>query len=127
MSDRAEAAFEITGWDDSSWDDSDGVQLGRVTVRKQFSGDLSGASVAEVLTVQIDGSPVEFRAIERIEGKLGGRPGTFVISHGAGPGESDGETAPVRVLRGSGTGELAGLTGSGEIGHGFLRLEYELG
>ena len=125
MAEHAQASFEITGWEDTTWDDSRGIKLGRVTVRKQFSGDLEGESVAELLTVMVGENPVEYRAIERVDGTLGGRRGTFVVAHGAGPGESDGESVPARVLPGSGTGELTGLSGQGQISHGRLSLEYE--
>jgi hypothetical protein len=122
---RASASFEIAGWDDAVWSDSDGVKLGRATVRKTFSGELEGDSVAEVLTATVGGDPVEYRAIERVTGALGGRRGAFVLSHGAGP-ESGGTAAPVHVIPGSGTGELAGLSGEGTISHGSLELDYEL-
>jgi hypothetical protein len=122
---RAEASFEITGWDQSVWDDADGAELARVTVRKKFSGDLSGESVAELLTAQIGGNPVEYRGIERVMGTLGGRSGSFVLSHGAGPGDPT-TAARALVLPGSGTGELAGLRGTGEIKHGALSLDYAI-
>ena len=126
MAERAQASFEITGWDDTVWDDSDGIKLGRVSVRKKFAGDLEGESVAEILTVIVGENPVEYRAIERVDGTLGGRRGTFVVAHGAGPGDSDGKSAPAQVLPGSGTGELTGLSGQGQISHGSFSLEYAI-
>jgi hypothetical protein len=52
--------------------------------------------------------------MERITGTLGGRSGSFVLTHGA-----NGDTAAATgvVVPGSGTGDLAGLTGTMEIRH----------
>ena len=46
----ANSTFEITGWDDSPWDEiPNGHTLARAAVKKVFRGDLEGISPAELL------------------------------------------------------------------------------
>jgi Protein of unknown function (DUF3224) len=67
--------------------------------------------------------------MERVSGKLGGKSGTFVLEH---IGEDEGSEARARVtiLPGSGTGELQGVNGTGEMdasraGNFTMTLDYE--
>jgi Protein of unknown function (DUF3224) len=105
------AEFEVTGWDQTTYDEpADGPPLARATVRKTFRGALDGTSVAEVLlTGGADGRG--YVASERFTGSIDGRRGTVVLQHG---GLDDGGTPRTfgSVVPGTGTGELAGLTGS---------------
>jgi hypothetical protein len=77
------------------------------------------------------GSGAGYVASELVVGRLGSRAGTFVFQHW---GLSGGGTSPRtsgHVVPGSGTGELAGLTGQVEIsveaggGH-TLTLDYDI-
>jgi hypothetical protein len=127
---QANGVFEITGWQDSTYDEADGATLGRASVRKKYSGDIDGTSQTEILTA-LDGAgkPAAYCGLERVSGSLHGRSGSFVVQHAA--GESTGGKALLTILPGTGTGELAGLCGTGEIvvtpegGHTFV-LDYEL-
>jgi hypothetical protein len=50
MTTRAMATFEITSWEQSTYDESEGMPtLGRATVGKSFAGDVDGISQAELL------------------------------------------------------------------------------
>ena len=104
------AEFEVTGWDQSLYDEpEDGPAMGRATVRKTFRGAVDGASVAELLTAGGD-SGRGYVASERFTGTIDGRKGSVVFLHG---GLDDG-AAPFtfgHILPGSGTGELTGLAG----------------
>jgi len=131
MSSQAIANFEITTWDETTYDEpADGPKLTRVTVKKRFSGDLRGESTAELLTTQGEDGSAGYLASERVEGALVGLSGTFVLNHG---GTVRHET-PVHwygvVVPGSGTGELRGLRGDAVYQHGasgaILTLEYEI-
>ena len=53
-----------------------------------------------------------FVGYERIEGSLDGRSGTFVLQH-VGAFEDGVAKADVRVVAGTGTGQLEGLAGDG--------------
>ncbi len=130
MGTKASGAFEVTSWQPEAVDEGPGAALGRVTLAKTFTGALTGTSTVSMLTVADgEGNPVVYVAVERFTGELDGREGSFVLHHSA-PG-SHGERLAVRVVPGTGSGELAGLTGTFEIlqddgGHSYL-LEYELG
>ena len=130
MDSRADASFDVTNWDATAYDEpSDGPHLSRVAVSKAFTGDLDGESVGHGLFCGMN-APADgagYVVSERFTGRLGGRSGTFVLQHVgvAAPG------APPRshgnVVPGSGTGELAGLTGEVEFGDGHtLTLRYDL-
>jgi Protein of unknown function (DUF3224) len=110
------ATFEITGWDETRYDEpAEGPPLARATVRKRFSGPLEGTSTAELLTAQGD-EGAGYLASERVEGTLEGRTGTFVLQHG-GVGDEAGQHAFGHIVPGSGTGELRGLRGEAVFAH----------
>jgi Protein of unknown function (DUF3224) len=107
------ATFEITGWDETRYDEpAEGPPLARATVRKRFSGPLEGTSVAEILTAGESG----YLACERVVGSLDGRSGTFVLQHG-GVGDETERHAFGHIVPGSGTGELVGLRGEAVFAH----------
>jgi hypothetical protein len=107
------ANFEITGWDETRYDEpAEGPPLSRATVRKRFSGPLEGTSVAEILLAGRSG----YLASERVDGTLGDRRGTFVIQHG-GIGDETEQHAFGHIVPGSGTGELRGLRGEAVFAH----------
>lgn len=86
--------------------------LGRMTLVKQFSGDLDGTGAGEMLTAMtgITGS-AGYVAIERVDATLAGRRGTFVLQHN-GTMTRGAPQLEVNVVPDSGTGELVGITGT---------------
>jgi hypothetical protein len=121
MSHRASATFTVTSWDAVPYDEPDGApQLSCASVRKVFSGDLEGDSTAEVLMCMADPARYQdgagYLASERFTGRVGERTGTFVIQHGGLSGPGVDERTFGNVVPGSGTGDLAGLAGTVEIG-----------
>lgn len=91
------------------------AQLGRMSIDKQFHGDLEAASAGEMLSAMtaVKGS-AGYVAIERVEGSLHGRTGSFVLQHNATMNRGVPQLA-IAVIPDSGTGELEGLTGSMSI------------
>lgn len=87
------------------------ASLARLSIDKQFHGDLEGTSKGEMLSA---GTPVKgsagYVAIELVSGKLGGRTGTFVLQHSGTMNRGIPELS-VTVVPDSGTGELVELTG----------------
>ena len=82
------------------------------------------------LMTHLDSGDAAFLGFEKVVGSLGGRTGSFVLRH---TGFYDGEksTAQHDVVPGSGTGELAGLSGTGGFSAGHaeehdMTLEYEV-
>jgi len=85
--------------------------LGRMTIDKQFHGDLEATSLGQMLTAGTDvkGS-AGYVAIERVTGKLHGRSGSFVLQH-SGTMTRGALQLTITVVPDSGTAQLAGLTG----------------
>ncbi len=135
MTIRATSSFEVTGWDQTPYsEEAEGPLLSRATVRKSFQGELTGESTAELLMCQADASDLKagagYVASDRVVGRLGGRSGSFVMQHW-GVASSAGERTGGYIVPGSGTGELAGLSGTVEISVGAdgshtLVLEYDM-
>jgi hypothetical protein len=108
--------FDILSWDETwTGEPAEGWQLARATVRKKLTGALEGTSVAEVTTTG-QGTGRAYSALERVEGTLAGRTGTFLLQHG-GAGDETGQRAFGHVVPGTGTGGLAGLTGDAVFAH----------
>ena len=128
---RFTQAFEITRWDQSTYHDSDDLELGRASVAKNFtagdeeSGGLEGTSSAELLMVGTSAGPAAYTAVERFTGTLGGRDGSFVMVHGA---SADQTSSPGKIV--AAVGDLTGLTGTVLFEHDDegprLTLDYDL-
>ena len=107
---RASGTFEVQLTPQPS--ESPDVVPGRMSIDKRFHGDLEGTSRGQMLaaSTSVAGS-AGYVAIERFEGTLMGRRGTFVLQHSA----TMTRGAPdlrIAVVPDSGTGELEGLSGS---------------
>lgn len=92
-------------------DKAEGSTLGRMSIDKQFHGDLEATSKGEMLSAMtaVQGS-AGYVAIERVTGKLHGRSGSFVLQH-AGTMTRGEPRLSVTVVPDSGSGQLVGLTG----------------
>lgn len=85
---------------------------GRLTIDKQFHGDLEGRSQGQMLAVRsaVAGS-AGYVAMERVTGALRGRRGGFALQH-SGTMTRGTPALSVTVVPDSGTEELTGLTGT---------------
>ena len=104
--------------------------VGRMSLDKQFRGDLEGASKGQMLAVMTDVSgSAGYVAMKRVNGKLHGRTGTFALQH-SGTMTRGTPQLIITVVPDSGTGELAGLTGKMTInitdGKHFYEFDYTL-
>jgi Protein of unknown function (DUF3224) len=115
MSTHASGTFEAKFDPQPPYDAAEGATLGRVSITKQFSGDLEGASTVEMLNAltEVKGS-AGYVALERVTGTLHGRAGTFVLQHSGIMNRGAGELR-VTVVPDSGTGALRHLAGSMKI------------
>jgi hypothetical protein len=125
-----ESSFAIDVWEPAEGDalaepEGRGPATGRTLIRKTYSGPLAGTAVAELLTTQGE-SGAAYLAQERVVGELEGRAGSFVLQHGASGGDGQEMRQWAFVVPGSGTGGLAGLSGTGIVAHERLTLDYEL-
>jgi hypothetical protein len=109
---------------------AEGAKLGRMSIDKQFHGDLEAKSQGEMLMAitEVKGS-AGYVAVERVNGTLHGRSGTFVLQH-SGTMTRGAPELSVTVVPDSGTGELTGLAGKMgiqiESGKHSYEFEYTL-
>ncbi len=130
MTTRATGTFEVKLTPLASADAAEGATLGRMAIEKQFHGDLEATSKGEMLTAgtQVKGS-AGYVALEKVNGALHGRTGTFVLQHG-GTMTRGTPQLTVAVVPDSGTGQLTGLSGRMNIkvdgGKHSYEFEYAL-
>ena len=119
MGTPASATFQVKGWDEKTWDgklarDTKGAKVTRASVKVVYKGDIEGEGQREYLMIYREDETGNAIGLERIVGKVGGRSGSFVIqSNGTFVGHSTKGTW--FIVPGSGTGELQGLRGEGEM------------
>jgi hypothetical protein len=91
------------------------ANLGRMSIDKQFHGDLEATSKGEMIAAQteVKGS-AGYVAMERVSGTLKGRKGSFVLQHSATMNRGVPELS-ITVVPDSGTEELNGLAGKMNI------------
>jgi len=86
--------------------------VGRMSLDKQFHGALDATSQGEMLGLRNEaGDSGGYVAIERVTGTLDGRSGSFALQHSS-TMHKGAQNQNIQVVPGSGTGELAGLSGS---------------
>jgi hypothetical protein len=109
MTQHATGTFEVklTPQDDKSEDKS----IGRMTIEKQWHGELEGASTGQMLTGgDVQTGSAGYVAIEKFTGALNGRKGSFILQHSATMTKGKGDLTII-VVPDSGTDELKGISG----------------
>lgn len=111
---QASGTIEVSVWAPEPYDEpADGPGLVRIHVEETFDGDITGTGTATFLQVLRPDGSASFCGLERVTGAIGGRAGTFVLQD-EGELEATGSVSGRwQVVPGSGTGELAGLRGTG--------------
>ena len=129
MKTRADAVITVHQYQPAAYDEpAVGSALTRIHVEESFSGDMTGDGVAEFLQAARADGPASFVGIERVTGTVAGRSGTFLLQD-AGTVQDNIVGGEWFVIPGSGTGELAGLRGTGgfraNLGEGArVHLDY---
>jgi len=106
------------------------ASLGRMTIDKQFNGDLEATSVGEMLSVRIsDTQSAGYVALEQLSGTLNSISGGFVLQHyGVMAGSSS--SLKLEIIPDSGTDGLQGISGTMSIniegGQHYYELTYTL-
>jgi hypothetical protein len=122
MSNRAVGTFEVK---------LNPQDEGRMSIDKQFQGDLEGTSKGQMLMAgseSVKGS-AGYVAIEKVTGTLNGRSGTFYLQHSGTMNRGAGELT-VTVIPDTGTDQLTDLRGKMNIiiegGKHSYEFDYEL-
>jgi hypothetical protein len=90
-------------------------KIARMGLDKKFHGDLEAVSLGQMLAFMGDSKDSgSYVAVERVDGTLGGKKGTFALHH-LGVMTRGEQHQTIAVVPDSATGELAGLTGTMKI------------
>lgn len=127
---QATGDFKVTGMTEDTYQERENGKLTRAGGTQEFTGGFEGTGSVDWLMCYRDGG-ADFVGMQLVDGKLDGRQGSFVLSA---TGAYEGTTSEMRleIVAGSGTGKLAGISGSGEFvagpgPQGHYTLEYQLG
>jgi Protein of unknown function (DUF3224) len=110
MTHQARGPFDVKIAPLEAYNKDPDAKLARMSINKQFHGDLDATSQGEMLASGSAKDNGGYVAIERVTGTLNGRKGGFALQHKAtmtrGVPHLD-----IIVVPGSATGELQGLSG----------------
>jgi hypothetical protein len=129
--------FSMKNWEEQIVSGEDGApRVAHAHAAMRYEGLIEGESVCDFLLYYpgegFDGGATTSPGLERIEGSVNGRKGSFVLRHEVGF-DLNGLKGTWTVVAGSGSGELTGLTGvgtvAGELGKETVSytFEYEFG
>jgi len=130
MNQHARGTFEVKLAPQPSTDLELAAVLGRMSLDKQFHGELEAVGKGQMLTggTAIKGS-AGYVAMEQVSGTLQGRKGTFLLQH-SGTMNRGVPQLSITVVPDSGTGQLEGLSGKLEIriegGQHYYDFDYSL-
>ncbi|HET7024935.1 MAG TPA: DUF3224 domain-containing protein [Gemmatimonadales bacterium] len=115
MTTRAAGPFDVKLAPLDPYNKDAEASLSRMSIDKEFRGDLAATSRGEMLAVgtAIRGS-AGYVAVERVTGALHGKRGTFALQHNA-TMDRGVPALNIIVVPDSGTGELEGLSGGMNI------------
>jgi hypothetical protein len=127
---HVKGAFDVKLQKLEAYNKDEAAGLGRMSIDKQFHGDLDATSQGEMLYAGNTQDSRGYVAIERVTGTLRGRRGGFSLQHKA-TMTSGVPYLDIIVVPGSGTDELAGIDGTMKIvietgGKHFYEFDYEL-
>jgi Protein of unknown function (DUF3224) len=113
--DHATGTFQVKTIPQVPDDTGEAGGFSRLWLDKQFHGDLTGTSKGQMLAANtaVQGS-AGYVALERVSGTLSGRTGTFILQH-SGTMSRGAFNLVITVVPDSGTGDLAGISGTFEI------------
>lgn len=131
MTTQARGPFDVKLSPLEVYNKDQGANLARMSIDKQFHGDLEATSKGEMLAAGSGGkgSSGGYVALERVTGTLHGRNGSFVLQHNATMTRGE-PYLNIVVVPDSGSGALTGLSGKMNIviadGKHSYEFEYNL-
>ena len=113
-----EGTITTTEWSEITWDGKPADELASgvtlVAVTASIDGTIEGVVTDRWLMSYTTPGVAEFTGLTQVSGTVAGRSGTVVLRH-VGQMTNGDLRSDFVVVAGSGTGELADLTGSGTI------------
>ena len=100
-----------------------------MVIDKTYSGDMTGSGKGQMISKRTESGTAVYYAIEEVSGTVQGKSGAFTLIH-KGHMSEESQSLDIKVLEGSGSGELENISGSMAItqdsnGHSY-ELVYEL-
>ena len=127
----ANATFTVQGWDEQTYEERGPGKLTEAKVQQAITGDIEGSSDVRWIMAYTAADAAEFVGVQTVDGTVGGTSGSFVLRS---VGTFDGKEAvgELTVVAGSGTGDLAGISGTGSFSAPMgdtatVTLDYSLG
>ena len=127
------ASITVTAktWEENRVGDVDPAHaVAQARFTTEWRGDVTGTSTCWLLISYVAGDPADPQSLEgpyvgyeQVQATIGDRSGTFVLAATGEHTDSAARTS-VTVVPGSGTGDLAGITGSGS--YAATAMEYTL-
>ena len=106
------------------------AQINRLSIDKKYHGDVQGTSSGQMQAIRDDRNTGAYVALEKVVASLQGRNGTFMLMHFGYMSHGAVGRWLVEIVPDSGTGDLAGLTGTMKIiqkdEKHFYEIEYAL-
>ncbi len=127
---NAHGTFDVKLAPQTPSDPSEGA-VGRMTIDKQFHGDLIASSKGEMLAIMSSSvkESAGYVAMEKVSGALQGRKGSFALQH-SGTMNRGVQSLTLTVVPDTGTGDLKGITGAMKIiitdGKHFYDFDYTI-
>ena len=112
---HATSTFKVDAWDEQPIASStSGRKSTHAIVSQSVSGDVTGTGTAHWLMCYRPDGTADYLGLQHVDGHVGGRSGGFTCSS---TGAFDGTAAEgtLAVLAGSGTGDLAGISGTATL------------
>jgi len=115
MTTHARGTFDVTMTPQPPDDKTTVASVSRMSLDKQFRGDLDASSTGQMLAVgtAVEGS-AGYVAMEQVAGTLHGHRGTFALQHSGTMTRGTPQLA-ITVVPDSGNADLVGLVGTLEI------------
>ncbi|MBC2874138.1 MULTISPECIES: DUF3224 domain-containing protein [Streptomyces] len=128
MTAHTDSTFTFLDWDEHELGRTEGgTRLARATVRNTYTGaiEAAGTHCAYTIAYAPDGTGT-FSGYQLFEGAVAGRKGGFAVREEGTFDERGTVRCSFEVVPGSGSGELAGLTGRGSYTaeHGVKAVPY---
>jgi hypothetical protein len=108
-------------WQETTWDGQPAPQppVATTTVasdRASITGEIEGEVADRWLMHYAEDGTARFVGLSHVVGTVAGRAGSFVLQH-TGRFDENGLSTEFTVVPGSGTGELAGISGAGTMAY----------
>ena len=106
--------FGIERWDEHPTWQGDDRKITRATVVKRYVGALDAIGTMEYVMAYAPDGTARYVGLERVDGTLDGHPGSFVFED-TGTFRDGVAASSFRIVEGSGTGELTGISGQASV------------